>query len=135
MQTSIRSNLVLLFFLFFSLHLFCQIHIKIVNIETNLPVEKAFIYNESNSLLGFTNAEGMITLDSNINKIIIRVDGYLPKIEMIGKLDKTIYLFKKIKKKSDPKAVSILKKVWEKSSKNNADHLNAYKFDSYVKYT
>lgn len=135
MQTSIRSYLVLLFFLFFSLHLFCQIHIKIVNIETNLPVEKAFIYNESNSLLGFTNAEGMITLDSNINKIIIRVDGYLPKIEMIGKLDKTIYLFKKIKKKSDPKAVSILKKVWEKSSKNNADHLNAYKFDSYVKFT
>ena len=135
MQTYIKSYLILLFLLFSPLCLISQITIKIVNIETNFPIENASVYNEANHLIGFSNEEGIIKLDNNINKITIRANDYLPKIEMIGKLDKTIYLLKKIDKKSDPKAVSILKKLWENSKKNNADYLNTYKFDSYVKFT
>ncbi len=132
-----KFNILFLCLLFFPLQALAQIQIKVVNVEDNSPVAGAFIYDKASDLLGNTDDQGIFVLKENPDKILIVADDFEIRTETIGILDKTIFLFKSHEKytRSDPRALYILNEMWEKRNENNPDHLNSYKFDSYVKFT
>ncbi|MGM5630217.1 hypothetical protein O2K51_04885 [Apibacter raozihei] len=138
MQKLTKGKITLLFLiiLLLPLYLSSQTKIKVVDIENNLPIPNASIYDRLENLLGYTDDEGTLCLTSHQDKILIRADNFLAKSETVGNFDKTIYLFKdNSDKNSDPKALYFLKKMWENRNKNNPYFLPNYKFDSYVKFT
>ncbi len=131
-----KFKILFLYLVLFPLPVTAQIQLKVVNIENNTPVAGAFIYDKANDFLGNTDEQGIFTLNENPDKILIIADDFEIKTETIGNLDKSIYLFKSHKNiKSSPEALYILQEMWKNYDENNPDHLDSYKFGSYVKFT
>ncbi|TWP24884.1 hypothetical protein ETU10_02685 [Apibacter muscae] len=129
---------VLLIFLISTEFIKAQIDIKVINIENNQPIINASVFDKLNNYLGVTNEDGIFkVLDTKkYERIIIKIPGFEEKIVATGKLNKSVYLFRKgLKLKSDLKATKILKKMWDNRNLNSPDHLDSYEFDSYVKFS
>lgn len=124
--------LIIIFFIF-SLPIFSQVKIQLFEINNKKPIPNLAIYNLDKELLGYSDSLGYFRVNKE-KRILINDPTYDTKIETIGNINKKIFLFrKKIKVKSDKKAIEILSLVWKNRTLNNPDQLKQYKFNAYSK--
>ena len=111
-----------------------QVKVRIISMESHQPVGGADIFSEARKKIGTTDNLGYFTVNQNTNKILIRAEGFEARLESVGLVNKNIFLLEKDKKyKNDPKAIEIVKKMWENRAMNSPESLENYQYSSYMK--
>lgn len=138
----IRSYLVLVFMLAFSVF-HAQQKITVADEYSQLPVSGASVLCQG-KLLGKTNTLGVLEFEGTCREIIVRHEDYQEERTTITEEPAEVFLMKKnrmaseieevvINDKSDPNALSILKKVNQRFQENSPLSLPSYRFSSFQK--
>ena len=138
----IRPYLVLVFMLAFSVF-HAQQKITVADEYSQLPVSGASVLCQG-KLLGKTNTLGVLEFESACREITVRHEDYQEEHTTITEEPAEVFLMKKsrmaseieevvINDKSDPNALSILKKVNLRFQENSPLSLPSYRFSSFQK--
>ncbi|MCD9855998.1 hypothetical protein LUD75_14825 [Epilithonimonas sp. JDS] len=138
------TKFLLLVTLFFTVLLFGQSQVKVLNKANKQPIENASVYCDDN-LLGKTNYEGILTFKTKCKKVEILASNFEDiTVDVTKSMDVRMHLLSEkssnidrvvITDKSDPKALKILDELNKREKENAPKSLDSYDFKSYSKFS